>query len=125
MEAAMQNGHTSRSAVWSGMTTWRFFQGLRKEWRRYRFDSVAQVIASSDKAFAELRACMKNAEYARFRRWNYQVHVRGPGSHSREPALLRSHWSQRGLSSRGFSGLLVTLSSDPFDGFRAGRAGEP
>ncbi|MGZ5153224.1 MAG: hypothetical protein ACXWIT_12390 [Burkholderiales bacterium] len=102
MEAAMQNGHTSRSAVWSGMTTWRFFQGLRKEWRRYRFDSVAQVIASSDKAFAELRACMKNAEYARFRRWNYQVHVRGPGSHSSSQLYCAATGAKGALAAAAF-----------------------
>lgn len=60
------------------MATWRFYQGLRSEWRWYRFDSEGAVIAESDQGFAELRGCMANAESAGFKGDTYQVHARKP-----------------------------------------------
>ena len=58
------------------MSSWRFYQGLRTEWRWYHFDDAGNVIAESDQAFAELQACMKNAEVAGFKGDAYQVHTR-------------------------------------------------
>jgi len=58
------------------MATWRFYQGLRTEWRWYHFDEQGGVIAESDQGFAELRGCMANAETAGFRGGAYQVHAR-------------------------------------------------
>lgn len=43
------------------MDKWRFYQGLRSEWRWYHFDESGQVIAASDQGFEELPACMANA----------------------------------------------------------------
>jgi len=60
------------------MATWRFYQGLRTEWRWYHFDEQGGVIAESDQGFAELRGCMANAETAGFRGGVYQVHARPP-----------------------------------------------
>jgi hypothetical protein len=60
------------------MATWRFYQGLRTEWRWYRFDNKGGVIAQSDQGFAELRGCMANAESAGFTGEAYQVHTRAP-----------------------------------------------
>ena len=62
------------------MATWRFYQGLRTEWRWYRLDDAGSVIAQSDQAFAELRACMDNAETAGFSGGAYQVHARQAGA---------------------------------------------
>ncbi|MDB5927977.1 MAG: hypothetical protein JWN13_6913 [Betaproteobacteria bacterium] len=58
------------------MTNWRFFQGLKNEWRWYQFGKTGDVISSSDLSFSELAACMANAERAGFNRSNYQVHAR-------------------------------------------------
>jgi hypothetical protein len=58
------------------MASWRFYQGLRSEWRWYRFDPTGNVIAESDQGFAELTACMANAEVAGFTGDAYQVHAR-------------------------------------------------
>ena len=58
------------------VTRWRFFQGLKDEWRWYHLDESNDVIAASDRAFAELRACMQNAERAGFAHTSYQVHAR-------------------------------------------------
>ncbi len=58
------------------MTAWRFYQGLRGEWRWYALDEVGHVRASSDRAFSELSACMQNAEHAGFSGGAYQVHTR-------------------------------------------------
>jgi hypothetical protein len=58
------------------MAAWRFFQGLRNEWRWYRFDEGGVVIGESDQGFAELRGCMANAESAGFKGDAYQVHAR-------------------------------------------------
>ncbi|MGZ5125829.1 MAG: hypothetical protein ACXWC1_23855 [Burkholderiales bacterium] len=58
------------------MTRWRFFQGLRDEWRWYRLDASNDVISASDQGFRELPACMKNAGAAGFTHSSYQVHAR-------------------------------------------------
>ena len=58
------------------MATWRFYQGLRNEWRWYRFDDHGGVITQSDQGFAELRGCMANAESAGFKGDAYQVTTR-------------------------------------------------
>ena len=59
------------------MPNWRFYQGVRNEWRWYKLDSGGQVLAASDRGFAELPACMKNAEAAGFdTRGSFQVHAR-------------------------------------------------
>jgi hypothetical protein len=62
------------------MSHWRFYQGLRSEWRWYHLDEVGNVIAESDQAFAELKACMVNAEAAGFTGDAYQVHARQSAS---------------------------------------------
>lgn len=62
------------------MATWRFYQGLRAEWRWYRLDEGGNVIAESDQGFAELRGCMANAESAGFTGHAYQVHARQAGA---------------------------------------------
>jgi hypothetical protein len=89
MHAQTKNQRITCSAPGPAITTWRFFQGLRQEWRWYRFDGVAQVTASSGRAFAELDACMKNAEHSGFRHSHYQVHMRS-GFAFEQAALLRS-----------------------------------
>lgn len=61
------------------MATWRFYQGLRTEWRWYHFDEQGVVIAESDQGFEELRGCMANAETAGFAGDTYQVHARQAG----------------------------------------------
>ena len=61
------------------MASWRFYQGLRSEWRWYHLDTAGNVIAESDQGFAELQACMANAEVAGFKGDAYQVHTR-PGA---------------------------------------------
>jgi hypothetical protein len=59
------------------MARWRFYQGLRTEWRWYEFDEAGQVVAESDQGFAELLGCMANAEEsAGFTGDAYQVHAR-------------------------------------------------
>lgn len=62
------------------MTRWRFYQGLRTEWRWYRFDEAGKLVAESDQGFAELRACMANAETAGFTGEAYQVLARESGN---------------------------------------------
>jgi hypothetical protein len=59
------------------MATWRFYQGLRNEWRWYHLDERNLVLTASDRGFAELDACMENAERAGFNRSrSFQVHAR-------------------------------------------------
>jgi hypothetical protein len=58
------------------MTKWGFFQGLKNEWRWYQLSKTGEVISSCDLSFAELPACMANAERAGFDGSNYQVHTR-------------------------------------------------
>jgi hypothetical protein len=55
---------------------WRFFQGLRSEWRWYALDESGRVVNSSDQAFGELAACMLNAAQSGFTGGAYQVHAR-------------------------------------------------
>lgn len=62
------------------MATWRFYQGLRTEWRWYRLDEAGNVVTESDRGFAELRGCMANAETAGFTGDAYQVQVRQAGA---------------------------------------------
>jgi hypothetical protein len=61
------------------MANWRFYQGLRNEWRWYCLDESGAVIAKADQVFAELPACMANAEAAGFTGNAYQVHMRQSG----------------------------------------------
>lgn len=56
--------------------TWRFYQGLKDEWRWYYVDHSGHVLSSSDLAFSELDACMANAEAAGFQRHDFRVHAR-------------------------------------------------
>jgi hypothetical protein len=62
------------------MARWRFYQGLRTEWRWYRFDDAGEVVAESDRGFAELQGCMANAESAGFTGAAFQVHTRRGGA---------------------------------------------
>ena len=50
------------------MATRRFYQGLKAEWHWYHLDDQGLVVAASDRGFAELDACMGNAERAGFNR---------------------------------------------------------
>ena len=61
------------------MASWRFFQGLRSEWRWYRLDGEGNVVAESDQGFSELPGCMANAEIAGFDGHTFQVYTRKPG----------------------------------------------
>jgi len=58
------------------MPRWRFYQGLKDEWRWYYIDDGGEVSRASDQAFDELEACMANAEEAGFERHDYRVHAR-------------------------------------------------
>ena len=60
------------------MGTWHFYLGLKDEWRWYRVDSRGTVLAESDRGFAELQACMANAERAGFSGRVFRVHTRSP-----------------------------------------------
>ena len=60
------------------MAGWRFYQGLRGEWRWYALDRSGLVVNSSDQGFAELPACMLNAATAGFGGGAYQVLARAP-----------------------------------------------
>jgi hypothetical protein len=62
------------------MAKWRFYQGLRTEWRWYEVDDLGNVIAESDRGFAELQGCMANAETAGFTGATFQVYTRQAGS---------------------------------------------
>ena len=63
------------------MDKWRFYQGLRSEWRWYHFDDAGQVVAASDQAFEELSGCMANAsEYGFENNHSYAVHARDSGT---------------------------------------------
>ena len=58
------------------MHSWRFYQGMRNEWRWYRINEMGEVLAASDQAFAELAGCMANAQEAGFDQHGYQVLAR-------------------------------------------------
>ena len=59
------------------MATWRFYEGLRREWRWYHLDEGGQVAGASEGGFAELQACMDNAVEAGFTRsGTFHVHAR-------------------------------------------------
>ena len=60
------------------MGTWHFYLGLKDEWRWYCVDSRGTVLAESDRGFAELQACMANAECAGFSGRVFRVHTRSP-----------------------------------------------
>ena len=65
----------------SRMAKWRFYQGLRTEWWWYRIDDFGNVVAESDRGFAELQGCMANAEMAGFTNGEaFQVYTRQAGS---------------------------------------------
>jgi hypothetical protein len=38
--------------------TWRFYQGVKNEWRWYHMAADGPVIAASDRGFEKLDACM-------------------------------------------------------------------
>ena len=70
----------SHSGEWQ-LDKWRFYQGLRNEWRWYHLGDAGQVVAASDQAFEELTACMANAaEYGFERHHSYAVHTRDSGT---------------------------------------------
>jgi hypothetical protein len=72
----------------SNIPTWRFYQGLRNEWRWYKLGDTGAVIAGSDRPCAELHACMANAEHAGFdRHSSFQVHARGATDAARQHAF--------------------------------------
>ena len=85
------------------MATWRFYQGLRTEWRWYRLNEVGNVLAESDRGFAELRACMANAEMAGFKGDAYQVQVRQAGAFFTE-AERGKHADAQELAVASFGG---------------------
>ena len=58
------------------MTNWRFYQGLRGEWRWYQLDDAGEIVSQCDQGFAELRACMANAEAVGFAGNSFHVHAR-------------------------------------------------
>ena len=62
------------------MSKWRFYQGVRAEWRWYHLDQAGEVIGESDRAFAELSGAMANAEASGFDGDAYQVHARQSGA---------------------------------------------
>lgn len=62
------------------MDKWRFYQGLRNEWRWYQLNDSGQVVAASDQGFKELSACMANAADAGFDQHSYRVHAREGGT---------------------------------------------
>ena len=62
------------------MARWRFYQGVRAEWRWYHFGDSGDMITQSDTAFAELSGAMANAEAAGFNGDSYQVLARQSGS---------------------------------------------
>ena len=64
------------------MAKWRFYQGLRTEWRWYYVDDHGNVLVESDRGFAELQGCMANAEAAGFNGDAFQVYARQAGSFS-------------------------------------------
>ena len=71
------------------MARWRFYQGLRTEWRWYRVDDGGEVVAESDRGFAELQGCMANAETAGFTDGEaFQVYTRQAGSFVEKKSLL-------------------------------------
>jgi hypothetical protein len=59
---------------------WRFYQGLRNEWRWYQLGESGQVVDASDQGFEELPACMANAAEAGFDHHSYRVHARERGA---------------------------------------------
>jgi hypothetical protein len=61
------------------MASWRFYQGLRTEWRWYRLNESGDVVAESDQGFSELQGCMANAETAGFDGHTFQVYTRKLG----------------------------------------------
>jgi hypothetical protein len=72
----------------SHIPTWRFYQGLRNEWRWYKLGDTGVVIAGSDRPCAELQACMANAEHAGFdRHSSFQVHARGAADTAKQPTV--------------------------------------
>jgi hypothetical protein len=63
------------------MAKWRFYQGLRTEWRWYHVDEHGSLTAESDRGFAELQGCMANAAEAGFTTGEaFQVYTRQAGS---------------------------------------------
>ena len=85
----------------SHVPTWRFYQGLRNEWRWYKLGDTGAVIAGSDRPCAELHACMSNAEHAGFdRHSSFQVHARGADSAKQQalPEYLPQQPSQSAVT---------------------------
>ena len=62
------------------MKTWRFYQGLRNDWHWYQLGDEGQIVRACDHGFAELEACMANAEDAGFDRRSFAVHARDSGA---------------------------------------------
>lgn len=61
------------------MAAWRFFQGLRGEWRWYWLASTGSVLAQGDHGFESLPACMADARAAGFDGHTFAVHAHAPG----------------------------------------------
>jgi hypothetical protein len=59
------------------MNRWRFYQGLRNEWRWYELGENGRVLRASDHAFDELAGCMQNASAHGFDGHTCHVHMRG------------------------------------------------
>lgn len=57
------------------MATWRFFQGVRSEWRWYRIARSGSVLAESERPYTTLRACMDDAARAGFDGHAYAVYT--------------------------------------------------
>ena len=88
----------------TAMSTWHFYQGLKDEWRWYRLDDAGTVLGESDRGFAELRACMANAEAVGFRGSVFRVHTRAStdsnGSVGRAPSPRTAAEGSTGRSRR-------------------------
>jgi len=72
------------------MVKWHFYEGMNSEWHWYKLDDEREIAASSDCAFQDLDACMRNARDAGFDETEFLVHTRGIQEH-----LLTGRSSQR------------------------------
>ena len=62
------------------MSTWRFHQGVRGEWRWYETYGRGVVKKAATRGFDQLPACMQDAANAGFAGGSYQVHTRSAPS---------------------------------------------
>ena len=75
------------------MVSWHFYQGFKDEWRWYHLDDHGNILRESDQGFAELRACMANAERAGFTRQAFHVYARPTPVH-RVGATPNGPWTR-------------------------------